>query len=149
MKYELLIVIPAQYSETELPGIFEALLKYVAASGAQVTGESNLGKQKLAYPIGQARFGHMFLVKLEAEKAVAKKLNEQMRLRSEVIRHMLTKVELRAPVKERRKAPSPKFEPAFAAVTSSVSPIREKKEDRLTLEDLDRKLDEILGKESI
>ena len=156
MKYELLIVIPAQYSETELPGIFEALIKHVAASGAQVTGSSDLGKQKLAYQIGQARFGHMLLVKLEAEKAVAKTLNEQMRLRgevirhmlTEVIRHMLTKVEERAPVKPRRVPELIKREPVFATVASSNSP-SVKKEDKLTLEDLDRKLDEILGKETI
>lgn len=148
MKYELLIVIPAQYSETELPGIFEALLKHIAASGAQVTGNSDLGKQKLAYQIGQARFGHMLLVKLEAEKAVAKTLNEQMRLRGEVIRHMLTKVEERAPAKPRRVPELVKREPVFAAVAQSSSPTV-KKEDKLTLEDLDRKLDEILGKETL
>lgn len=148
MKYELLLIIPAQYSETELPGVFEALLAHVAASGAQVIGNSDLGKQKLAYQIGQARFGHMLLIKLEAEPEVAKKLNEQMRLRPEVIRHMLTKVVTRSLSKE-RQTPITMREPVFAPVQGAAEPTIVTREEKITLEDLDRKLDEILGKESI
>ncbi len=153
MKYELLVVIPAKYSESELPGIFEGVLEAVRGMGAEITTREDLGKQKLAYPIGDARFGHILLVRLEADQQIAKKINEELRLKHEVIRHMITKAST-------RKAPAPRRapqvqenrpEPAFAAVPESSAPAAGivPTEEKVTLEDLDRKLDEILGKEII
>ncbi len=146
MKYDLLVILPPKYSETEFPGIIEGVVNYIRSLGAEITSQADLGKQKLAYAIGGDRFGHMLNFKLEADEAVAKKLNEQMRLRQEVIRHMLTKVSERKAAPRRSPPKEKVLEPAVVAMVSAGA---EKKEDKLTLEDLDRKLDEILGKESI
>lgn len=153
MKYELFIVIPAKYSETELPGILDSVTDAVKSAGANVSSAEDTGKQKLAYPIGEAHFGHILLIKMEAATDVAKKLNEQLRLRPEIIRHMLTKVvERKAPAPRRRNVLKEErmVEPIFAAVGAvKTEDKEERKEEKVTLEDLDKKLEEILGKESI
>lgn len=149
MKYELLAVIPAQYSEAELPGVFSGIVAAVKESGATVASEEDKGKEKLAYSIGAAKFAHMFLVKFEAEPAMAKVLNEQLRLRSDLARYMLTRVIVRAPSKPRANVESFKREAVFAPVISATAAASVKKEEQVTLEDLDRKLEEILGKETV
>lgn len=163
MKYELFVIIPAKYSETELPGIFDGITDAVKSAGAEVSSREDMGKQKLAYPIGGNHFGHLLLLKMEAASEIAKKLNEQLRLRPDIIRHMLTRViEERKPLTPRRQsAPLKKdervVEPIFAAVGAVKA--EEKKDlsrgdlakegEKVTLEDLDKKLEEILGKETI
>lgn len=144
MKYDLLVILPPKYSETELPEVIEGVVKYIRGFGAEITSQEDKGKQKLAYAIAGDRFGHILNFKIEADEQVAKKLNEQMRLRQDVIRHMLTKVSERKAAPRRAPSKEKVMEPAVAGALSGVP---EKKEDKLTLEDLDRKLDEILGKE--
>ncbi len=148
MKYELLAIIPAQYSETELPGIFSNLSDAVKEAGAEVISQEDKGKEKLAYSVGQVKFGHLSLIRFEAEPAVAKKLGEQLRLRNDLIRYMITKVVSRAAPKPRIGGETARKEPVFAPVSGEETATA-KKEEKVTLEDLDRKLDEILGKETI
>ena len=114
-----------------------------------VTSSEDKGKDKLAYSIGAAKFAHMLLVKFEAEPATAKILNEQLRLRSDLSRYMITKVIVRAPSKPRANVESFKREAVFAPVVSSAATQVKKEEQQVTLEDLDRKLEEILGKETV
>lgn len=145
MKYELLIIIPAKYSETELPGVIEGVVKHVKSFGIELLSQEDKGKQKLAYPVRDLRFGQVLVLKIEAEPAVAKKLNTELRLKPEIARHMLAKIIVRknAPKRTPRetKPQTAELVPALAAEPS------ETKEEKMTLEDLDRKLDEILGKD--
>lgn len=162
MKYELFVIIPAKYSETELPGIFDGITDAIKSAGAEVSSREDMGKQKLAYPIGGNHFGHLLLIKMEAASEIAKKLNEQLRLRPDIIRHMLTRVIERKPLTPHRQSALLKkdervMEPIFAAVGAVKAEEKKdlscgalaKEEEKVTLEDLDKKLEEILGKETI
>ena len=147
MKYELLIIIPAKYSEVELPGVIAGVVNHVKGFGVELISEEDKGKQKLAYPVQDLRFGQVLVLKIEAEPGVAKKLNTELRLRPEIARHMLAKIveRKRAPKKTPREAKPQTAElaPAFVATPA------ETKEEKMTLEDLDKKLEEILGKEIV
>ena len=47
MKYDLLVILPPKYSETELPEVIEGVVKYIRGFGAEITSQEDKGKQKV------------------------------------------------------------------------------------------------------
>jgi len=146
-KYELLFIIPAKFTETELGEQADKIKAIVTAAGASVTETHDLGRRKLAYPIKNVRTGNYFLSYFDAEQGAVAKLNEMLRLSSDVLRHLIvvrdekiTKVpsfaeeEMR---RERQEAPTRAPQPV-----PQQAPLAPK--EKITMEELDKKLDEIL-----
>lgn len=150
-RYELLYIIPAKYTEAEITQLMERVKGIVVSAGANVSEMHDLGKRKLAYPIQHVRHGNYVLTYFEAETAVVAKLNEILRLSAEILRHMivardpyltnipsLVEIEQRA---EGDEAPRPR--PMAPPVQQAPVAVK----DPLTMEELDKKLDEILTEE--
>lgn len=161
-KYELLYILPAQFADTEIDGLREKQAKMVEATGAKVTRNESLGKIKLAYPVKNQKHGTYVLVNFDAEPTVIAGLDRQFRLSDEVIRHMILelapgqenkKFELIAyvaplsdearEVSPRRPIGSPTMPAAKPAVPSAV-PARAEDAPTMSMEELDKKLDQIL-----
>lgn len=89
MLYELMTILPAHISDTEVDGTIDAIAKLIENAGGKVEKTQNLGKIKLAYPIKRQRHGVYALIYAEvpAEKMV--KLDQNLRLAEEVVRHMI------------------------------------------------------------
>ena len=153
-KYELLYIVPAKYTEEELKGLSEKVGTIVSQSGVNILETTILGKRKLAYPINHLKYGHYVLIDLEAEEDVIEKLNRTLRLTTELLRHIiivkdptLTKipdfaesgeiVKAEREDSERRERRRPARKPVQVPV---------KKQD-VNMDDLDKKLDEILTEE--
>lgn len=153
-KYELLYIVPAKYTEEELKGFSEKVGSIVSQTGAKILETTVLGKRKLAYPIKHLKYGHYVLVDLEAEKDVIENLNRALRLTTELLRHLVIVkdpsltdipdfadsgeiVKAEREDSERRERRRPIRKPA---------PIPAKKKD-VNMDDLDKKLDEILTEE--
>ena len=150
-KYELLYIIPAKFTDAEIDTLVKKISGLVTNAGATISGTHNLGKRKLAYPIDNVRTGHYVLTFFESETAVAYKLNDVFRLSTDILRHLLTvrdphitaipsliEEEVRATRDDespRRPAPAP------------ARPIAPATEKPITMEELDKKLDEILTEE--
>lgn len=151
-KYELLYIIAAKYTDAEIEALMEKIRGIVTTSGGNVTEMHNLGRRKLAYPIGHVRNGNYVLAYFEAEPAMLAKLNETLRLNADVLRHLivarspyLTKipsfaelVEIRTDGEEPQQRPRP-LPPVQQAPAVAQKPV--------TMEELDKKLDEILTEE--
>jgi len=159
MKYELLYIVPSRYTDAEVADIQKNVDGFIQQAGGTVAKEENLGKIRLAYPIKQVRHGTYILVYFDAEGSGVRALDEQLRLTDEVLRHMM----LQAPVgaeaqkwelqsyvaplseEEGESKPVSRPRPAMAPVPiqAPMAPLM-KQEKSMSIEELDKKLDEIL-----
>ena len=89
MLYELMVILPSHISDNEVDGTIDTLAKLVEHAGGTVEKKQSLGKIKLAYPIKRQRHGvyAMFYVEVPSDKM--QKLDQNLRLADEVVRHML------------------------------------------------------------
>ena len=152
-KYELLYIIAAKYTDAEIEGLMEKIKGLVTSAGGNVTEMHNLGRRKLAYPISHVRNGNYVLAYFEAEPEMLAKLNETLRLNADVLRHLvtarspyLTKIPSFAELTEIRDDSEPQqrqqarpIPPVVQAPAIPAQPV--------TMEELDKKLDEILTEE--
>lgn len=165
--YELLYIIPAQYADTEIDALRAKIAAMVEATGAKVTRNENLGKIKLAYPVKHQRHGTYVLNHLDAEPSMIKEMERQLRLADEVLRHILVERDPRtdrkqyiiasyvAPLSEEARdtrrpgstgAPMTAAPRAAAPSAEAAQPMRAE-EASMSMEELDKKLDEILDKD--
>jgi small subunit ribosomal protein S6 len=170
-KYELLYVLPAKFTEEELSGLAEKVKGIVESHGGTNAEETYMGKRKLAYPIQHHRYGHYYLIIFEAEKAAIAKLNGTLRLTTDLLRHLIVvrdpyiqgvpklaeemvivrrderKDRDRGP---RRRGPAPSQAPLQsasqpeAAEGEATEGEAKKAADKVSMDDLDKKLDKIL-----
>lgn len=156
-QYELLYIVPGQYTDEEVQGIMKRLAALLAKYGGTITREENLGKIKLAYPIKKARHGSYVLVHFQADGLSG--LERELRMDEQVLRHQIIllppgaaqrKYELTSyvpPLSEearRESAPAPQARPA--PLPPPPPPVPAKPEaPAMSGEELDKKLDEILA----
>ncbi len=164
-KYELLYIVGTQYTETEVGEIQTRVAGMLEKVGAKILRNEMVGKIRLAYPIKKARHGSYVLVHFDADPAVIAAFNRQMELNDEVLRHTLL---LREPGAETKKfelfAYVPPLTEEGKRVENKPALVREKVarpvtesivtetealpvdryEANMSMEELDKKLDEIL-----
>jgi small subunit ribosomal protein S6 len=163
-KYELLYLIPTQYTDTEVEEIMVKISTMVEGEGAQVSRNENLGKIKLAYPINKVRHGTYILVHFEAEPSVISEIGRRLGLAEEVLRHQIMMLPAGAedrqyeissyiaPLSEEARemkaaAKAKPVERKLAPPTPTTS--EEAKEAKeMSMAELDKKLDEILESET-
>lgn len=61
-QYELMYLLGSQVSDDQVPTVTAQVLKFAEDFGGSNIKESQLGKKKLAYPIGKTRNGHYVVV---------------------------------------------------------------------------------------
>lgn len=140
-QYELLYVLSGELTDAELKGVRSRIDGLITGAGATIKLNEHAGKVKLAYPIGAHRYGHYILVRFTAEPAQIAKLDADLRLDNEIIRHMivsadevmLTTVNLFVRPEEDHAPES--AAPVMAAPISATS---------LSQEDIDKKINELL-----
>lgn len=161
--YELLYIIAGQYTDSEIDGVRDIVIKMIEKEGGSVSRHENLGKIKLAYPIQGMRHGTYVIVHIEIEPDGLKNLDGKLRLGDDVLRHQFVIIpesarkrkyqinsyvpplseEARQQKREIKKSPVPKkVMPAPIA-----PPVLAKVEDTtpaMSMEELDKKLDKIL-----
>jgi len=160
-KYELLYIVGTQFTDPEVEGIQAKIIALLTKNEAVIIRNENLGKIRLAYPIKKIRNGSYILVHFDALPTIMKELNRQLGLNDEVLRHTLL---ARAPGAENKKfeifayvAPLSEEAKRMDVKPASATP-REKQvsvddiqmhtpivsEPSLSIEDLDKKLEQIL-----
>ena len=169
-KYELLFIVSSQYTEAEIEKIKAQVVSEVEAAGGTIVKTENLGKIHLAYPIKKQNHGTYILVYFDAESSALVQLIRKLTLTDEILRHSITmrpsyaetsKFELSsyvAPLSE--EARKEHFTPQGQGSTGT-RPVRRRVEkaaeiipqvlsqapsveSKMSMEELDKKLDEIL-----
>ncbi len=104
-KYELIYALPAKYTEEEIKEIKAKITSELEKFGLAISRNDEVGKIKLGYPMQHVRHGHYVLVVFETEPSVIAKLNDYLRLNSDVLRHQVTR-----------------FDPALKPITALADP---------------------------
>lgn len=155
-KYDFLYIVPAKYTDKEIPKINELIAKTIKDNGAQIIEEEILGRRKIAYPIKQSRYGYFVNQTIAAKPADLEKINKELRILPEILRFQITEFipkSKTAPIETQTTEISPKeAQIDQEEILKPTKPITEaaelkpeiSKKPKVALEDLDKKLDEIL-----
>ena len=156
MIYEIMYIIPSRYSDSEVEGVNTRVQALFTKHGATLVKSDNLGKIKLAYPIEKERYGTYLLAFIEMEGANLEKLNQDLILSDEVLRHVVVKREKGvpatysipdsyvAPLTSEGKRTTMKLK-TNDAPKAPGAPVKES----LSTAELDKKLDEILDSDIV
>jgi len=140
--YELLYIIPEAVPEEKYNKIKVEIESLIKKNGGQITLSESIGRRKLAYPIKKVKTGYYFLNEFDLEPKSLKAIDKKLKLIEEVIRFLIV-------VKTPQKQPEKKVKEAFPLAKKKEA-IKEKEEKKKTkkkkvsIEELDKKLDEIL-----
>lgn len=74
----------------------EFVKKEFEAAGIVVTKEEDLGEKLLAYPVGKHDRGRYVLYLIEATSEALRNISRTLKLRAEVLKHLVTRHEVRA-----------------------------------------------------
>jgi len=151
-EYEILYIIPNEYTEAEIPGITAKIKDLIKSNEAEIIRDETLGKRKLAYPVKNSNHGYYILHHIKTEPSRLKKLDNDLKLAEEVLRHIIVNLAdlppfnlEPEPVQPDRASqkPRPAARPAYK--TESPAPAaKSEPAKKISMEELDKKLDEIL-----
>ena len=153
MNYELSFIIGANVPETEHQAVQKDILSYLDKVGAKVIKEAHsMGRRKLAYPIKKQKHGfYVFLEFSLEDKAGLKQLDGQLKLNNNLLRYLVIKKDPAASKDEqkqaaRRPASAAKAKPEMgeSKPTKEVKPVVKEEKVKIDLDDIDKKLDELL-----
>lgn len=150
--YELLYVIANKYSETEVKPIIEKIDNFLKQKKCEILKSEDWGKKKLAYPIKQSRYGYYILREFtnENEKENIREINHFLILAEEVIRHLIIKIKpIKKTTKIRKVKTKETLEEARPVKEEKIAKKEEDKKTKISLDNLDEKLDELLQEKII
>ncbi|WP_425479162.1 30S ribosomal protein S6 [Dehalogenimonas alkenigignens] len=87
--YELVVIYRPELVKEKLDAGLDHIAKLVAEKGGSIASTEPWGKRKLAYPIKHQTEGIYFLVKFSAVSSLTKKINNDLRLSEDVLRHLI------------------------------------------------------------
>jgi len=143
----MLYIIRPDFTDEEHAKLAAEIENLVKNDGGTATATEMMGKKKLAYPIKKAVAGYYNLLSFDLEPSKLPALEQKLRLLTEILRFLLV---IKKPVKEKPKVirPRPVTIEAPAPRIFKKEPAKEKTKEKLqkvSIEELDKKLDEILG----
>ncbi len=89
MIYEIMTIIPSRFADTEIEKVTGDIVKEIEKAEGKIEKTLNLGKQKLAYVIEGERYGTYMLFYVAAEQSAMAKIDMNLKLSDEVLRHMV------------------------------------------------------------
>lgn len=177
-KYNLLVLLP-NLTDEQILSLNKEVTAVVKKYGGEIDSEEQLGKRKLAYPIKKMRHGYYFNYVIQGANLGLKDLQKDLRLMPEVLRFQISSyaagtalvknfanyLESDGPVGMEQQRPAVErlvkdevaetmMEPESTEVINEPEAGEEqkektKKENKISLEELDQKLDDILEDNNI
>ena len=152
--YELPYIVSTRLTEMDIPKIQSELRDLLGQTLAEITYEETIGRRKLAYPIKNEKHGYYLAIEFDGEPEKIKTIDRELALHQAVLRHLiitrpkLTETERQKAALARQQAQKREAEQR-APLDKRPKPeaVRAAEKGKVTLAELDEKLDEILGKE--
>lgn len=94
--YEVTYILRPQLEEAEVDERANAVADLVKNNGGEIVTLEKLGKKRLAYEIADLREGIYVVMGFRSEAATAKELERQLRLREDVVRALMVRLDKRA-----------------------------------------------------
>jgi small subunit ribosomal protein S6 len=151
-RYEIVYLISNKFAENELEPITSAVTKLITDNGGVIITEENWGKKKLAYQIKQFFHAYYILVEFDLAKEKLAKLENYLRLNEDLIRYLVVQKRIKSAeeiANEKRVAQKMAEEQAkqneeITAPHKAPAEIKAKEEKKVSMEELDEKLNKIL-----
>lgn len=168
--YDMLTVLPGTLAEDELPAIITSVEKHLTEQGASNVTVVDEGKNRLAYPMKQIRYGYFHNFRFEAEPTAIPQIQGKLRLVTQLLRSLIERINpeekalyasrmadaaARSEKYGKKVAPAPEAPakkeasktPAKAkkeTATAAEKKTEDKNEEKIDIKDIDEKLDKIL-----
>ena len=140
--YELTYIISSLLSTEEANKVAKEVEALIQSKEGVILKAENISIQTLSYPIKKQSSGYFAIVEFQTPEHAIKEVRENIEKNHHILRHLLA---IKKPVKilKARRIRKPSLEPVAAKVYSE--PQERKNQEKLNPEDLEKKLDEILG----
>ena len=158
-RYEIMFIVPNKFTEDEAKTIISRVEKMITDSEGKIAYSEYWGKKKLAYEIKHNAYGYYQLYQFDLAGKDLIKIDTDLRLSHEILRHQILKVTPKTPEelakakasREKLEAKKEEEENAKkeAAAKSAVKKTAPKEENRAELKDLDTKLEGILNADDL
>ena len=152
--YELLYITPLLERDDDRVALRDAVGKHIQDAGGAVVTTREIARQRLSYPIQRQQAGEYTLVEFTAPGAQLRTLERELRLRSDILRLLVTKkiekarvvgVEIEAKERAQEQVDAAKAVVAERVAEAPAANVATPQ----SIEDLDKKPEEILGKEMV
>jgi len=165
--YELTYIVPMSFTVDEVPKINENISNTLKGFGAKIAKETSLGKLKFAYPVNDLSHGYYQVVEFDVEPDQLVEINKTLGLTHEIVRYLLVtkriKGEEELAAEQRLREKIAKQELERRSTVDDDESLEEKpkrsfkpkpstvkqEEEKVSIEDLDKKLDSILEGEDM
>lgn len=147
-KYETLYILPITLETEEVKAVMKKVNDIITKHDGSIIKEENLGKRKLAYMLKRARHGSYALTVFSAPIDQANKINRELELMPEILRHQLS-------IKEDIKKPRIDLSKIISSDDKTTKPLKDTtkddkfKDEKVDTQELDRKLDELLTEHDV
>ena len=93
-QYELMYLLGSQISDDQVPEISAQVLKFAGDFGGSNVKETQLGKKKLAYPIGKTRNGHYVVVNFTMDGKDINQFDAKIRTQDQsIVRYIIVNLD--------------------------------------------------------
>lgn len=151
--YELLYIVPLKMESDAIDPTMEKVNSLLKQLGATITLQDNLGKRKLAYPINHVRYGYYVLTEFDLLGEPLKKLERELTLATDVLRYQIIRKKIKSQERlAEEKALQDKLKSQQLREQAQISELETKgvnKETTTKIDDLDKRLEEILKNEIV
>ncbi|MEI6835230.1 MAG: 30S ribosomal protein S6 [Candidatus Falkowbacteria bacterium] len=152
-RYEIMFIVPNKFTEDEAKTIIGRVEKMIEGAEGKIAYSEYWGKKKLAYEIKHNVYGYYQLYQFDLNGKDLAKIDTDLRLSHEILRHQILKVTVKTPeelakAKASREKLEAKKEEEAAKKEEAARPTKKvvvKEENRAELKDLDEKLEGILN----
>ena len=153
-RYEIMFIVPNKFTEDEAKTVISRVEKMITDCEGVIAYSEYWGKKKLAYEIKHNVYGYYQLYQFDLNGKDLAKIDTDLRLSHEILRHQILKVTAKTPeelakAKASREKLEAKKEEEAAKKEESAHPTTKKvivkEENRAELKDLDDKLEGILS----
>jgi len=144
-QYELICILNSHLEEAELDVFRQGLEKNINQLGGQIIHFKEAEKKNLAYPINKQNQGIYLIshIKLAPEKI--SDFSKELKSNNQILRHIISYLESLEETEKPRPIKKLIRAKKFSFVPTKVKTSEGKKEDKLKLEEIDKKLDELVG----
>lgn len=145
-EYELAYLLPLQAGDEGIKRLKEEIQGHIEGIGGNIRDSREPVERRLAYPIKKQRNGYLGFVTFVASPETLKDLDKKCRMNDEILRYLVVRVEERKLLKRKSSAVARRpLSRTTPAVSKEIEKRLEKKEEKkVELEELEKKLEEIL-----
>jgi small subunit ribosomal protein S6 len=160
-KYELLLILPGTLDEKEAEKRSGEIVEMVKEYGTEAV-LSTLGKNRLAYPVRQIRYGYFYTIVFSAEAQKLKDLEKKLSLTRDLLRAIITRFNIDLNAHQRTAYAGDTLGKVSELLDQTTpedqhmvaeSPVKETKKtdkaDKVDMDEVKKKLDKILEESDI